>query len=138
MHPFGSGRPEQFRDPRLRGLSLRLEISPQPLKLSETRQLEIKAILSNKSKKAFELDFDNDQRIEIYLMNSAEAVLTKWSDNHAVSPKPEIVLVNPDEQVQYVQTITTRDLSPNKVYTAEVFFPKYPELRVRQKFLAEP
>ena len=35
-------------------------------------------------------------------------------------------------------SIATRELTTNKVFIAEVFFPKYPELRVRQKFLTAP
>ncbi|MDB6147718.1 MAG: hypothetical protein JWO45_1382 [Spartobacteria bacterium] len=137
IHPFSSTRTPAYKDPKLRGLDLQLQISPQPVKLSETRQIEIKVTLTNKSKRAVELTFPTDQRIEIYLLNSAEAILTKWSDNHAVTDKPESVLINPDEHVEYVQMIATRDLTSNKVFIAEVFFPNYPELRVRQKFLTE-
>src|SRR4051812_12538821 len=81
LHPFGGGAPAatEYRNPRLRGLVLDLEIAPQPLKLSEIRQLNVKLTVTNKGKKAVNLDFPNDQRIEIYLMNSAEVVLTKWS-----------------------------------------------------------
>ena len=32
----------------------------------------------------------------------------------------------------------TRDLVPNKVSIVEVFFPQYPELNVRQKFMTAP
>jgi len=122
----------------LRGLTLGLQISPQPVKLSEVRQLEIKATLANRSKHPITLDFPTDQRIEIYLLNSAEVVLTKWSDNHAINEKPGTILIDPDEHVEYDQTIATRELTPNKVFIAEVFFPKYPELRVRQKFMTAP
>jgi hypothetical protein len=71
-------------------------------------------------------------------MNTAETVLTKWSDNHAITEKPGTVLINPQEHIEYNETITTRDLTPNKVFIAEVFFPQYPELRIRQKFLTAP
>ena len=108
------------------------------MKLSETRHLGIKVTLINESKKAIELDFPSDQRIEIYLMNSAEAVLTKWSDNHAITDKPGVVLINPREHIEYNETISTRELSPDKVFIAEVFFPMYPELRIRQKFMTAP
>ena len=108
------------------------------MKLSETRRLGIKVTLINESKKAIELDFPSDQRIEIYLMNSAEAVLTKWSDNHAIVAKPVTILINPQERIEYNETIATRDLTPNKVFIAEVFFPQYTELQIRQKFLAVP
>ncbi len=139
LHPFSSGSkadaPPQYKDPKLRGLALVLELSPQSVKLSEVRQLEVKATLINKGKRAAQLDFQNDQRVEIYLMNSGEAVLTKWSDNHAITEKPATLLINPDEHIEYNQSISTRELTPGKVYIAEVFFPKYPELRVRQKFM---
>ena len=48
------------------------------------------------------------------------------------------MLINPQEHIDYADTIATRELTPNKVFIAEVFFPKYPELRVRQKFLTAP
>jgi hypothetical protein len=140
LHPFSSSsaKAPPYKDPKLRGLVLEMQIAPQPVKLSEVRQLEIKATLTNRGKRAIALDFPNDQRIEIQLLNSGEVVLTRWSDNHAVSEKPVMVLINPDEHIEYKETIATRDLTPDKVFIAEVFFPKYPDLRVRQKFLTAP
>jgi hypothetical protein len=140
LHPFGGGAPAaaEYRNPRLRGLVLDLEIAPQPLKLSEIRQLNVKLTMTNKGKKAVNLDFPNDQRIDIYLMNSAEVVLTKWSENRVFKDKPSTLLINPQEHVEYNEKISTRELTPDKVYIVEVFFPKYPELRVRQKFLSAP
>ncbi len=141
LHPFSSGRggaPPAYKNPKLRGLVLSMELSPQPVRLSEVRQIEVRATLTNKGKRAVGLDFPNDQRIEIQIMNSAEIVLTTWSENHAVKEKPGSVLINPQEHIEYNERITTRELSPNKVYIAEVFFPAFPELRVRQKFLTEP
>ena len=140
LHPFSSSSPRmpQYKDPKLRGLFLDLQIAPQPVKLAEVRQLEVKAILKNLGKRPITLDFPNDQRVEIYLRNSTENILTKWSDNHAVTDKPGTVVINPQENVEYVQSIATRDLTPNKVFIVEVFFPRYPELRARQKFMTAP
>src|SRR3982751_6159883 len=143
LHPFSSdgsssAPPTKYKDARLRGLTLELQVSPQPVRLSEVRQLDIKAILTNKGKNTIELDFPTDQRIEIYLLNSADAVLTKWSENHAIADKPAVVLVNPGEHIEYNEKIATRELARGKVYAAEVFFPQYPELRIRQKFMTAP
>jgi hypothetical protein len=142
VHPFGSSSSprasDNYKDPKLHGLTLALEVSPQPVKLSEVRQLDIKATLKNDAKSAIALDFATDQRIEIFLINSDGTLLTKWSDNHAVTEKPGTVTINPQEHIEYNEHIATRDLAPNKVFIAEVFFPKYPELRARQKFLTEP
>jgi hypothetical protein len=138
LHPFSSEQIPQYKDPKLRGLALDLQITPMTIKLSEVRQLGIKVTLTNQSKRPVTLEFPTNQRIEIYLRNSAGETLTKWSDNHAIAEKPGTVLINPQEHVEYTETIATRDLTPNKVFIAEVFFPKYPELRIRQKFLAVP
>jgi hypothetical protein len=139
LHPFQSSNPAPtYKDARLRGLMLDLTLSPQPVKLSEVRQLQVNLALKNIGKRAVVLEFPSEQRFEIYLRNSSEAILTIWSDNHAFEDKPGTVLINPQEQVDYPATIATRDLSPNKVFIAEVFFPQFPELRVRQKFLTAP
>jgi hypothetical protein len=138
LHPFSPEIVPQYKDPRLRGLALDLQITPQTVKLSEVRQLTVKVALVNLSKRPVALDFPTNQRIEIYLTDSAGEILTTWSDNHAISEKPATILINPQERVEYNETIATRELTPNKVFVAEVFFPQYPELRVRQKFLAVP
>jgi hypothetical protein len=141
LHPFGGSSAPRVpvpKDPKLRGLTVEVQVSPQPLKLSEIRQLEVKAILKSDAKNAIALDFPTDQRIEIFLINSDGTLLTKWSDNHAINDKKGTVTINPLEHIEYNERIATRDLTPNKVFTAEVFFPKYPELRARQKFMTEP
>jgi hypothetical protein len=138
IHPFSSERIPQYKDPRLRGLALDLQITPRTIKLSEVRQLGIKLTVTNQSKRPASLEFPTNQRIEIYLRYSGGEILTKWSDNHAIAEKPGTVLINPQEHVEYNETIATRDVTPNRVFIAEVFFPKYPELRIQQKFLAVP
>jgi Intracellular proteinase inhibitor len=139
LHPFSQSNPvPNYKDARLRGLVLDLRLSSQPVKLSEVRQLEVKITLSNVSKRAIELDFPTEQRIEIYLKNSSDAALTTWSDNHRFDANASSILINPGEHIYYAETIATRELTPNKVFIAEVVFPQYPELRVRQKFLTAP
>lgn len=139
LHPFSSSNPAlNYKDARLKGLVLELSLSPEPVKLSEVRQLQVNLSLKNVSKRAVVLDFPSEQRFEIYLRNSTEAILTIWSDNHAFEDKPGTVLINPSEHIDYPATIATRDLSPNKVSICEVFFPQYPELRIRQKFMTAP
>jgi hypothetical protein len=138
LHPFSPNVVPQYKDPRLRGLAIDLQITPQTVKLSEVRQLSVKVTLANLSKRPVTLDFPTTQRIEIYLTNSAGEVLTKWSENHAIAEKPATILINPSERIEYNETISTRELTPNKVFIAQVFFPQFLELRIRQKFLAVP
>src|ERR1700757_4538012 len=115
LHPFSPNVVPQYKDPRLRGLALDLQITPQTVKLSEVRQLGVKVTLANLSKRPVPLDFPTNQRIEIYLMDSAGDILAKWSDNHAITEKPVTILINSQERVEYNETIATRELTPNKV-----------------------
>jgi hypothetical protein len=139
LHPLSSSEVlPKYNDRKLRGLILDLQVSPQPVRLSEVRQMEVKVTVTNMGNHMIPLDFPTDQRIEIQLLNAADAVLTKWSENHAIKDKPGTILINPGEHVEYKENIATRDLTPGRVFTADVFFPKYPELHVRQKFLTEP
>src|SRR5882762_10707181 len=139
LHPFSSSEVlPKYNDRKLRGLILDLQVSPQPVRLSEVRQMEVKVTVTNMGGHMIQLDFPTDQRIEVQLLNASSEVLTKWSENHAIKEKPGTILINPGEHVEYKENIATRDLTPGKVFTAEVFFPKYPEMRIRQKFLTEP
>ena len=138
LNPFRSEKLPEYKDPRLRGLVLTLQLSPQPIKLSEVRQMDVRLRLTNKSRRPVTLEFPDAQRIEIYLRNSTEKILTSWSDNHAFAEVMGTVMINPQEHIEYAETIATRELTPNKVFIAEVFFPHYPELRIRQKFLTAP
>jgi Intracellular proteinase inhibitor len=139
LHPFSSTDVlPKYGNRKLRGLILNLQVSPQPVRLSEVRQMEVKVTVTNLGNYMINLEFPTDQRIEVQLLNSADAVLTKWSENHAIQETPGSILINPGEHIEYKAMIATRDLTPGKVFTAEVFFPKYPELRIRQKFMTEP
>src|SRR6516165_10794069 len=101
LHPFSPNVIPQYKDPRLRGLALDLQITPQTVKLSEVRQLSVKVTLANLSRRPVTLDFPTNQRIEIYLMSSTGDILTKWSDNHAITEKPGTILVDPQERIEY-------------------------------------
>ena len=139
FHPFSSSAVlPKYENRKLRGLVLNLQVSPQPIRLSEVRQLEVKVTVNNLGNQKINLEFPTDQRIEVQLLASGDTVLTKWSENHAIKDTPGNVLINPGEHVEYKELIATRDLAPGKVFIAEVFFPKYPELKIRQKFMTEP
>jgi Intracellular proteinase inhibitor len=139
FHPFGSSKKAPvYRDPRLNGLLLEIQVSSEPVRLSETRQLHVKATLSNIGKGPASLDFPNAQRVDIQLLNADGQVLTRWSENRAFAEEAGHLLINPREQIVYDETIATRELQPGRVYTVEVFFPSYPELHARQKFMTAP
>lgn len=139
IHPFGSSEKiPEYRNAKLRGLQLSVQLPPEPVKLSETRQLSVTVSLTNRGDHAVELSFPTAQRIEIYLHDAAGRVVTRWSDNRAFEATPATILVNPNEHLEYSETIATRELAPGRVFTVEALVPAYPELDVKRKSLAAP
>ena len=139
FHPFSSSEKlPQYRNPKLRGLVLSLQLPAEPVKLSEMRQLPVTIHLTNRGTRAIELSFPTDQRIEILLHDAAGRVVTRWSDNRAFETTPATILINPNEHLEYSETIATRDLAPGKVFTVEATVPAYPELDTKRKSIAAP
>ncbi|MEO8440628.1 MAG: BsuPI-related putative proteinase inhibitor [Spartobacteria bacterium] len=139
FHPFSSSEniPE-YKDRRLRGLMLAVELPEGAIKLTEMRQLPVHIILTNKGDGTVELSFPSEQRIEILLHDSAGRVVTRWSENRAFEERPGHLLINPNEYVEYSETIATRELEPGKVFTVEVVVPAYPELDAQRKSITAP
>ncbi|HEY2799452.1 MAG TPA: BsuPI-related putative proteinase inhibitor [Chthoniobacterales bacterium] len=139
LHPFSSSEKiPEYRNPKLRGLILSVELPSEPAKLSEMRQLPVTVRLTNRGDRAVELSFPTEQRIEILLRDAAGRVVTRWSDNRAFEANPATILVNPNEHLEYAETIATRDLVPGKVFTVEAVVPAYPELDAKRKSMAAP
>lgn len=139
LHPFSSSEKiPEYRNPKLRGLQLNIQLPPDPVNLSEMRQLAVTVSLTNRGNRAVELSFPTEQRIEIYLRDAAGNVVTRWSDNRAFAATPATILVNPNEHLEYAETIATRELAPGRVFTVEVLVPAYSELDAKRKALAAP
>ena len=139
VHPFGSSdKIPQYKNPKLRGLVLTVQLPPEPVKLSEVRQLPVHVTLTNRGDRAAELSFPSEQRIEILLRDSTGRIVTRWSENRAFAEQVGTLLINPGEHVEYAETIATRELVPGKVFTVEVMMPAYPELDAQRKSITSP
>ncbi|MEO6969990.1 MAG: BsuPI-related putative proteinase inhibitor [Chthoniobacterales bacterium] len=139
LHPFSSSdKIPEYKNQKLRGLVLSIELPQEPVKLSEVRQLPVHVLLTNRGDRAVELTFPTEQRIEILLHDSSGRVVTRWSENRAFAETVGIVLINPNEHIDYYETIATRELAPGRVFTVEVTIPAYPELDAQRKSLTAP
>jgi hypothetical protein len=139
FHPFGSSQKiPEYKNRKLRGLALAIELPEGAIKLSEMRQLPVHITLTNRGDRAVELSFPDEQRVEILLRDSAGRVVTRWSENRAFENQPGNLLINPNEHVEYSETIATRELAPGKVFTVEVTVPAYPELDAQRKSITAP
>ena len=117
LHPFGSTEKiPEYRNPKIRGLVLTVDLPSEPVKLTEMRQLPVHILLINRGDHAVELDFPTEQRIEILLHDSTGRVVTRWSENRAFEEQPGTLLINPNEHVEYL-----RDDRDSRAYSRQGF-----------------
>lgn len=115
---------------RAKKLELTMEITPQPLKLSETHEIQVKLVLTNNSRQIVQLDFPTTQRIEVLLRNQAGKLVAQWSEEQSFVNDPGYVTINPREHVEYTASVSGRDMVAGQSYTVEGFFPNFEELKV--------
>jgi hypothetical protein len=120
-----------------RKFALGLDISPQPLKLSETRQMKVTLVLTNKSANFVHLEFPTTQRIEILIRNKAGKLVTQWSEDQSFANEPSYVAINPGERIEYSESVPTREMAAGQPYTVEGFFPNYDDLKTSKTIVPE-
>ena len=121
-------------------MQAQLKVSPEPVKLGETRQLEVTLIVLNTSKRALPLKFATSQRIEILIREPGTAkVLSQWSADRTFDPKGSYLIVNPKERLEYKESITTRELKAGKPYDVEAYLIGYDrDLHVTKPITPQP
>lgn len=123
---------------RLKELTLTMQLSPSPLKLSDTRQLKVALLLANRSSQYVHLNFPTTQRFEILIQdNERNKLVTQWSEDQSFSNEPAFVTINPGERVEYNAMVSTRDLVAGRAYTVEAFFPNFDKLKIQQAIVPE-
>lgn len=118
-------------------MELALQVSPDPVKLSEGSKIEVTVILTNKSGKMVQLQFPTTQRVEVLLRNGAGKLVTQWSEEQSFSNDPGYVTIDNGERVQYTVTISGRDMAVGQPYTIEGFFPNYVNLRATKTIIPQ-
>jgi hypothetical protein len=78
------------------------------------------------------LEFQTDQRIEILTKNPAGAVVDRWSDDRAFRPREGVVVLNPNERIEFIEKVSTRDMRAGETYTIEAKLATQPEFPVSQ------
>ncbi len=124
----------------LRILEAQLRVSPEPIKLGETRQIEATLIVRNNGKRAVPLKFATSQRIEVLIRDpGTEKVLSQWSADRTFDPKGSYLIVNPKERLEYKESITTREMKAGRTYNVEAYLIGYDqELHVTKPVTPQP
>ena len=110
------------------GLEMRVALSPDTIKLPDTRSFEARIVLINRTKKAVTLSFNDSRSYDFLLRDAAGKKLVQWTDDQPVSQNPAYVIVNPTERSEFVGTISTRDMVLGRPYVLEASIVGYPKL----------
>ena len=127
--------------PNARGLSVEIKSSPDPIKLGETREINVTLVLRNTSKiAANNLKFATSQLIEILLRDpDTGKVVSQWSTDRSFTPDSRYLVIDPQERLEYNEPITTRELKAGKAYNLEGYFVGYDqELRATKVVIPQP
>jgi hypothetical protein len=110
------------------GLEMRVTLTPDTIRLPDTRSIEARIILINRSKKAVTLLFNDSRDYDFVLQDPNGKKLLQWTDDQPVNQNPAYVIVNPGERSEFPGTISTRDMVPGRPYVLEASIIGYPKL----------
>src|ERR1700731_4471504 len=123
-NPFG-----RISGPVYYGLEMRLKVVPDPIRLSDTRSLEVHLQLINRSKKPVNLLFNDSRKYDFILRDIGGKKLAQWSDDQPVNQTPGYVIINPAERAEFVGNVSTRDMVAGRTYTLEALVVGYDKMR---------
>lgn len=123
--PFGP-----ISGPVYYGLEMRLSVTPQVIKLSDTHSLQARLQLINRRKKAVTLQFPDSRHYDFILRDATGKKLAQWSDDQPLSQTPGYVIINPEERGEFVGNISTRDMAAGRTYTLEGMVVGYDRMRL--------
>ena len=129
--------PASEKTVRSRGLTLSLRLHPVPIKLSETRRIEMTLRLENVSSRFIPLEFPTSQRFDVLMRDATGRVVAQWSEDRVFETVPGYVGINPGEHLDYDATLSTRDMQPGKKYTLTAIFPSRTDLKVELSLVPE-
>ncbi len=105
----------------------KLLVEPIAFSLGERREIDAVYSLRNNTGKIIRLDYPTSQRIEILTMDPTGKVIDRWSDDRVFKPQEGIVVINPQERIEYREKIPTRDMKANEPYSIQTEVAGYPD-----------
>ena len=133
LHPFGGPKKKdtetEIKGTHFKHLGLGIAMEPKVLKLSETHEFKVTMTLVNRGAQLVQMEFPTSQRVEVIIKTNGGKLVEQWSEDQAFINEPSLVTINPNERLEYVATMATRDLTAGESYTVEAFFPSYENIR---------
>ena len=97
----------------------KLNIEPSEFSLEDRRELSVTYSIRNNTKNIARLEYPNGQRIDILTYDPQGKMIDRWSDDRSFENQEGIVIINPNERIEYQEKIPTREMKPGQAYKIE-------------------
>lgn len=104
-----------------------LTIQPKTIKLADRNEFDVTFRIENTRSKLIKLDFPTTQRFDITVKDASGALIYQWSANQTFPPEDGVLMINPNERVEYTESISTQGLKPGETYWVEATLANNPE-----------
>jgi hypothetical protein len=116
---FGPEKPSSM-------LSLKVDPSTD-FPLAERREISATLTITNYDRKLLRLFFSTTQRFDFIITDPSGKEIERWSNDRAFQTTEGVVMINPNEKVQYSTFIPTRDMQAGQTYTLRAELADNPE-----------
>jgi len=104
-----------------------ITLDPPDFSVRDRREVESKFSILNRRKDVTELQFPNEQRIDLTVAKPDGEVIERWSEDRSFATQEGFVVINPNERIEYTEKLPTRDLQAGTTYTVRGEIKEYPE-----------
>lgn len=98
-----------------------LTIEPTAFSLQDRREISVTYTIRNNTPRMMRVEYPTGQRIDILTKDASGNVVDKWSDDRTFAPDEGIVIINPQERIEYQEKIPTREMKPGQTYSVDAF-----------------
>ena len=123
--PFSKKKPTKSSGTDFRNIVTSIQIKPETVRLSTTRSIDATMQITNKTERGLQLSFPTSQHIEVVVKTEDGKVIQRWSEDQRIERETSLVVVNPGERLEYVASISTRNMTVGTTYVIEATAPGY-------------
>jgi hypothetical protein len=108
------------RSKDLKGLEMLVALDPASPSAGKDRRIAVNIVLYNSGKKSVSLRFHTAQTRDIVIRNQGNQIVTRWSEDYTFEQTMTTLIINPQDRVEFKETISTRDLVAGRPYRLDV------------------
>lgn len=126
---FVSGLTRSFRFwPEKPSRMTSLTVVPGALfSLEDRREIAATLSVTNHGNRLLALEFPTTQRFDFVIVDDAGAEIARWSEDRNFNEEQGVIMVNPQERVDYTANLPTRDMEAGRNYTLTATIANHPE-----------